>query len=361
KLAGAQQVFLTWGMLGWFPTTLHSNEDSVHHKALALLSPQQIRDNTTRGTTPGLINPLLGEAAGRVIMPDSKMGAGKRRGQRAPGIRHGGGNHQQRYKEKAKSLKVQKRKVEFEDLEPSRAPKIARARSSGLVPGNSQPIGTYGAISEASLRQTIGSDHPTLKLGCCDSNGMPMTGEYAQITSPFYLPGSPHIDVITNDSPQLPAKKINTPTRAQRPMVDGAYSSGATIIHYEPSSSDDEEFNFNDYVNASDTASEGEGSAALTGSDRNWEPTHGARTLLYGLSWTLGVFASEPTSCLGQEIDQVQNQGHSGEPDHYLPPWYDDNLNHFALQKEDSSFPGLPSTDPTLSSFLDWDTQEFES
>ncbi|KAL8926696.1 MAG: hypothetical protein Q9208_002770 [Pyrenodesmia sp. 3 TL-2023] len=355
---------IIWGMIGWFPTTLHSNENSAHDKALTLLSPQQIRDNTSRGTTPGLIHPLLGEAGGRVIMPKSNMGAGKRRGPRAPGIRHGGGNHQEKYKAKLENDKVQKRKVEFEDLEASRAPKIARAGSPRPVPGNSDATGSDRATSEASLRETISGSRPTLKLGVCGSYCRHMTGKQAETTSPFHLPRPRRTNMTTGNSTHLPVKIINTPLHAPRPLVDGANSSGNTIIHYEPSLSEDDGFNFNDYVNASDTASESEGSLALTGFDRNGETTRGATPLQHGSSVTLGEFTSELASSPGQDVNRVHVQGDSGEPDHGvsdLPAWYDDDLNNFALQRAGSGFPGLLSTDPALSSFLDWDTQDFEN
>ncbi|KAI4123856.1 MAG: hypothetical protein LQ338_005078 [Usnochroma carphineum] len=90
-----------WGMLCWFTIALHDNENRVRDKAMNLLSNKQISNNTTRGTTPGLINPALGEAGGRVSLKLSKMGAGfRRRGRRAPGKGHGGGNNQERYRDR---------------------------------------------------------------------------------------------------------------------------------------------------------------------------------------------------------------------------------------------------------------------
>ncbi|KAI4177691.1 MAG: hypothetical protein LQ343_000154 [Gyalolechia ehrenbergii] len=43
------------------------------------MTDQQRQDNTTRGLTPGLINPALGEAGGRVPLPDLIKGAGEQK------------------------------------------------------------------------------------------------------------------------------------------------------------------------------------------------------------------------------------------------------------------------------------------
>ena len=55
-------------ILSWFeaPTVQHKTNNTV----LAKLSAAQIQNNTTRGSTPGLINPALGQAGGRVYMKD---------------------------------------------------------------------------------------------------------------------------------------------------------------------------------------------------------------------------------------------------------------------------------------------------
>lgn len=90
----------SWGMIGWFPNTLHNNDNGAHDKALSLLSAEQIENNTSRGTTPGLIDPMLGETGGRVLVPNPTKRQSKRRGQRTPGRARGGGNHQPRYKDK---------------------------------------------------------------------------------------------------------------------------------------------------------------------------------------------------------------------------------------------------------------------
>ena len=56
-------------MLSW-----HYNRTALHISPLdapllARLTPQQISNNTTRGLTPGLIDPGLGEAGGRILWP----------------------------------------------------------------------------------------------------------------------------------------------------------------------------------------------------------------------------------------------------------------------------------------------------
>lgn len=265
-----------------------------------------------------------------------------------------------------KVLQSQKRKVGFEDLGPSKAPKVARVGSFGLVPTNSDLYGNYAATSEASFPQTISSHRPALNLGVCDDYSRYTTADYAETPKPIPLPSSHHIDIITNVPSQSLAKNINTPTRAQRLMLDGANSSGATIIHYEPSLSDDEELNFNDYVNASDTVSEGEGIAALNGSDPTGESTTEARPLQYGWPVAAETITSVLASSPGHGVDQSQDQAQGGKP-HCgvldLPQWYDDrfdNLDTFALKQGNPEALSLQSTDPTLSSFLDWENPEFE-
>lgn len=90
----------SWGMLNWFPITLHSSDNSAHNKAIALLSAQQISDNTSRGTTPGLVSPSLGEAGGRIQAQHPKKLYSRHRGERIPGRARGGGNHQRKYQNK---------------------------------------------------------------------------------------------------------------------------------------------------------------------------------------------------------------------------------------------------------------------
>ena len=87
-----------FGLVTWFPISLHTKENALRDQALSKLSPYQKSHNTTRGTTPGLIDPARGEAGGRIPFPAIKCGSGKPRGSRAPGKNRGGGNHQPKYK-----------------------------------------------------------------------------------------------------------------------------------------------------------------------------------------------------------------------------------------------------------------------
>ena len=71
-----------YGMRSWFPKKIHQTHNARRDTAIAILSQAQIALNTTRGTTPGLINPELGEAGGRVPYPAGRKGQGVRRGPR---------------------------------------------------------------------------------------------------------------------------------------------------------------------------------------------------------------------------------------------------------------------------------------
>lgn len=71
-----------YGMQSWFPKQIHQAYNARRDTVLAMLSPAQLAANTTRGTTPGLINPILGEAGGRVPPPVARKGQGVRRGPR---------------------------------------------------------------------------------------------------------------------------------------------------------------------------------------------------------------------------------------------------------------------------------------
>lgn len=86
-----------WSLLAWNDVKLHEEDNKSREAALARLTEDQIGNNTTRGTTPGLINPALGEKGGRIpnILPKRKSS-----GPRAAGKGHGGGNTQEKYKDK---------------------------------------------------------------------------------------------------------------------------------------------------------------------------------------------------------------------------------------------------------------------
>ncbi|KAL9601188.1 MAG: hypothetical protein Q9219_002688 [cf. Caloplaca sp. 3 TL-2023] len=72
-----------WGMLSWVTTNLHAQDNHARDGAYKLLNPTQIANNTSRGITPGLINPDLGESAGRVPLPSKLGGRTRRRRKRA--------------------------------------------------------------------------------------------------------------------------------------------------------------------------------------------------------------------------------------------------------------------------------------
>ncbi|KAL9605488.1 MAG: hypothetical protein Q9179_001329 [Wetmoreana sp. 5 TL-2023] len=101
-----------WGLVSWLDIKLHEEDNKTREKALALLSPDQIRNNTTRGTTPGLINPELGEAGGRIPNP---VQARKRKSASAKAEEgsHSGDEYQEERKDNSKlntPAKAKKRK-----------------------------------------------------------------------------------------------------------------------------------------------------------------------------------------------------------------------------------------------------------
>ena len=67
-----------YSLLSWHCKRTSPKEARV----LALLSRAQLRSNTTRGTTPGLIHPNLGEAGGRIPHPVHRNGQRQGRAQR---------------------------------------------------------------------------------------------------------------------------------------------------------------------------------------------------------------------------------------------------------------------------------------
>ncbi len=72
-----------YNMISWHPTSNESKENEIRQRVMRKLTPQQIAANTTRGSTPGLINPLQGEAGGRVAHLVLRNGQGQVRGSRA--------------------------------------------------------------------------------------------------------------------------------------------------------------------------------------------------------------------------------------------------------------------------------------
>lgn len=63
---------VSFSVLSWFeaPSAEHKTNDAV----LAKLSDAQKLNNTTRGSTPGLIDPALGRAGGRVYLKNEGPG-----------------------------------------------------------------------------------------------------------------------------------------------------------------------------------------------------------------------------------------------------------------------------------------------
>lgn len=75
-------------MLSWHTTSRASNANSKRNAVLARLSPTQVQANTTRGSTPGLIDPALGPASARVPVPTPRRGQGVPRAPRQAVANH---------------------------------------------------------------------------------------------------------------------------------------------------------------------------------------------------------------------------------------------------------------------------------
>ena len=71
-------------MLSWHTKGRVATINTRRAAVLAQLTPAQIAANTTRGSTPGLINPALGEIGGRIPHPVLRTGQGVQRGSRRP-------------------------------------------------------------------------------------------------------------------------------------------------------------------------------------------------------------------------------------------------------------------------------------
>ena len=74
-----------YGMRSWFPKKVHHTHIARRNAVMEILSNEQIAANTTRGTTPGLKDPALGEAGGRIPHPAGRQALGVRRGPRKKG------------------------------------------------------------------------------------------------------------------------------------------------------------------------------------------------------------------------------------------------------------------------------------
>ena len=71
-----------WHMISWHPTSDESKANELRNEVIKKLSKTQQAANTTRGSTPGLVNPRFGEAGGRVDIPRMVNGQGTVRGSR---------------------------------------------------------------------------------------------------------------------------------------------------------------------------------------------------------------------------------------------------------------------------------------
>lgn len=219
------------------------------------------------------------------------------------------------------------------------------------------------ATSKVPLQHNIGNDSPTLRLGIWNGNARHTTGEYAKTNSSPRHPGFCSFDFIKDTtqlrvstygnytdpwtisySPESHPETFTTPTGVPRPFVDGANTSGNIMVLPEPSLSDEEEFDINDYVNKSD--SDSDTPAALNRSARVTRPTDKAKSMQYGSLMTVENLAS----------------GHGSKQDD-LPLWYNEeyeDLDPFANAKANSNALKHHCTDPTLSSLLDWELSDFE-
>ena len=70
----ASRMRADYCMLSWHVKTKHEEENAARDAVLYRLSPQQKMANTTRGTTPGLIYPVLGIVGGIVPHPHERSG-----------------------------------------------------------------------------------------------------------------------------------------------------------------------------------------------------------------------------------------------------------------------------------------------
>ena len=69
-----------YSIISWHPTTDESKDNDLRQLVLSKLSPAQFARNTTRGTTPGLINFRMGDSGGRIQHPRFANGQGTVRG-----------------------------------------------------------------------------------------------------------------------------------------------------------------------------------------------------------------------------------------------------------------------------------------
>lgn len=370
-----------WGLLSWFPITLHGEQNRAREEALGLLSDEQIRDNTTRGTTPGLINPALGEAGGRIPLPVSKVGAGIRRGRRAPGKGHGGGNNQAKYKDKTPVRKTQtvrcmlprtsaqrKRKANvafgtIPDLQKWRARKIARPRRSALERAS------YSDHScKAPRRKEVPPQLASSSIAGNSSSVRRLRPEGIPASAAEYsLHTTSPADERSNISGTLPAckKEMTTPKRPMRPPVDGADSSGRTI-HHDEAPLTNRDLDFKAYLNESDSNPEGDSLAALNQSDRISDLTSDNGSFQFCPPLSQGNIlpgSAESPICDTDQVGLLPDQGDNQETDYGifdLPLWQNESLTSFDSSTFGQDVLGLGAWKPTTSSDVVWENFDLD-
>ena len=73
-------------MLSWHPNQFGQAQNARRTTVMAMLTTRQIAGNTSRGATPGLIDPVLGEAGGRIPIPIQRRRQGVRQGPRQKAV-----------------------------------------------------------------------------------------------------------------------------------------------------------------------------------------------------------------------------------------------------------------------------------
>ena len=77
NMQGSRTHYGPYKLVSWFPRRTMNGQARLN--VLSSLSPAQIARGTTRGSTPGLINPALGDVAGnRIGLPDLGNRIGRR-------------------------------------------------------------------------------------------------------------------------------------------------------------------------------------------------------------------------------------------------------------------------------------------
>ncbi|KAL9009733.1 MAG: hypothetical protein Q9173_005263 [Seirophora scorigena] len=147
-----------WGLLCWFTIVLHDEKNGARDEALRLLSDEQIKNNTTRGTTPGLIDPVLGEAGGRVPLPKMGVGAGGRRRYKAP--QKGSRKSDRNKNEAGVSMKITRQASDDPDL-PTSVHEVTNGDSEEeqLSTGHGVSIDCYSTCEHSNNKGTNPSTH----------------------------------------------------------------------------------------------------------------------------------------------------------------------------------------------------------